>query len=299
MPETLAQGGRMSLGRWVMILVWAIILTLAPGIAGVAVVTAVSVIGDFVFVELATRCDCYEPLLVKTPVAVLAATVVALGTYVLAVRLGEKRWPSELAPASAIPGLGMGIILAVSAFGLLMGVLILSGDVVWRSPAIVNWRWALDGSSNGALGGLLLGLAVQGGGARLATQAFGPVVGVALAALLASWLVSFVEELPPLQWVNVALGGAILGLFWLRYGRLWPGLGLSTGWGALSGVVIAGSPMVDGGDTSIYEPGRGHLIAWLRGTGGPENSVPLLAGCVLAAAFLAWRAWKEGRFSDT
>ena len=261
--------------------------------------TAVSVIGDFVAVELAMRCDCYEPSLVKTPVAVLAAMVVALGTYALAVRLGEKRWPSELAPASAIPGLGFGIILAVLAFGLLMGVLVLSGDVVWRSPATVDWRWVPDGTSSGALGGLLVGLAVQGGGVRLVTQAFGPVVGVALAALLASWLVSFVEALPPVQWVNVALGGAILGLFWLRYGRLWPGLGLSTGWGALSGAVLDGYPVVDGEDTSLYEPWRGHLIAWLRGTGGPENSVLLLAGGVLAVVFLAWRAWKEGRFSDT
>ncbi|PXA85909.1 hypothetical protein DMC25_14665 [Caulobacter sp. D4A] len=298
MSETLAEGGsRISPGRRIVILVWAMILTLVPCIAGLAVLATRDIAGGFT-AHLAPPSIWFDFALGQEPLAALAAILVALGTYVLLVRLGEKRWPSELAPAFAILELGLGIVLAALAFGLLMGVLTLSGGVVWRPPTSIDWYAALaNGLPQGLFGGLLLGLAVQGGTARLATQALGPVAGVVLAALLASWLVSSGWKLPPIQRVNATLGGAILGLLWLRRQRLWLGLGLSTAWGALSGAVIGGPALFCAEDTSIYEPGRGILIAWLRGTDGPEGSIPLLIGCVFAVGWLTWRAWKEGRFS--
>lgn len=300
MSDTLAPSpGRLSPGRRIVILVWAMILMAASGIAGFATMGAVHVGIDLAF-SRASGARFYIDL-VAGPLAALASIAAAVGAYVLLVRLAERRWPSELAPASALPELGRGIALAVLAFGLLMGVLTLSGGVVWRPPPLVDWRWALaSGLSQGAFGGLLLGLVVQGGIARLGTQALGPAVGVVLAALAAFWILSFDVEHPPIQRANAALGGAILALVWLRRRRLWLGLGLFMGWGALVGAVIGGYSLQCGYDSTeafIYEPGRGVLIAWLRGEGGPESSVPLLAGCVLAVVWLAWRAWKEGRFS--
>lgn len=301
MSETLAErGGLVSAGRRVVVLVWATILTLAPCVVGIAVLAAGHVVGGYV-AELARPGGWFDVPLVETPLAALAASVAALGSYMLLVRLAERRWPSELVRVSAVRELGLGIVVAALAFGLLMGVLTVSGAVVWRPPPLVDWRWALaSGLSEGAFAGLLLGLVVQGGTARLGARALGPVAGVALAALVTSWLVSPEWALPPTHRVNAALGGAILGLVWLRRQRLWLGLGLATGWGALTGAVIGGYALdcgYDSTEASIYEPGRGALIAWLRGTGGPESSVPLLAGCALAIAWLAWRAWKEGRFS--
>jgi len=273
-----------SLGRRVVILIWAMVLALATCLAGAAVMTARGIVGG--------------PILGFSPLACLLATLAAFGTYALLVRLAERRWPSELALPSALSELGRGIVLAVLAFGLLIGVLTLSSAIVWRPLASADWRWALaNGLSQGAFGGLLLGLVVQGAITRLGSQALAPVAGVALAALLAAWLVSPEWALPPIQRVNAALGGAVLGLLWLRRRRLWLGLGLSMGWGALSGAIIGGWALDDSTETSIFEPGRGVLIAWLRGAGGPENSFLLTAGCVLAVAFLAWRAWKEGCFS--
>jgi hypothetical protein len=300
MSETLVQGRGISPGRRIIVLVWAMVLTVAPCIAGLAVLALAKITGGFT-VHLAPPSLRFNFALGDAPLIAFAAMALALGAYILLVRLGEKRWPSELARASAIPELSLGIAAAALAFGLLMGVLTLSGAVVWRGPATIDWRWALaDGLFQGAFGGLLLGLVVQGAIARLGSKALGPVVGVALAALSTAWLVSPEWSLPPIQRVNAALGGAVLGLIWLRRQRLWLGLGLSMGWGALSGAVIGTYALVctdDPAGTSIYEPGRGVLIAWLRGASGPEGSAPLLIGCVLAVAFLAWRAWKEGCFS--
>ncbi|MBI1682559.1 hypothetical protein [Caulobacter hibisci] len=298
MSETLAKGGgRISTGRRIIVLVWAMILTLVPCVAGLVVLASRNIAGGF-SAHLAPPSLSFYFALGEEPLAALAAILAALGTYILLVRLAERRWPSELAPAFAIPELSLGITAAALAFGLLMGVLTLSGAVVWRPTTSIDWYGALaSGLPQGVFGGWLLGLAVQGGTARLATRALGPVAGVVLAALLASWLVSPGWKLAPILRVNATLGGAILGLLWLRRQRLWLGLGLSTGWGALSGAVIGGPALFCAEDTSIYEPGRGILIAWLRGTEGPENSVLLLIGCVVGVGWLAWRAWKEGCFS--
>lgn len=292
------RSGGASPGRRMAVLVWAMILALAPCLVGAAVMAVQATSRNFVtpggWLDLALR----EPY----PTAG-AAAVAAIGTYALLVRLVERRWPSELAPASAIAELALGIVLAALAFGLLMGLLTWSGALVWRPLAADYWRWALaSGFLSGAVGGLLLGLALQGAVVRLGCRALGPVAGVALAALLAFWLVAPAWPLLPIHRLNAALGGAVLGLLWLRRRRLWLGIGLSTGWGALSGAVIGGHVLVcssDAMEAFTYAPGRGPLVAWLGGVGGPESSIVLLAGCVLAFAWLAWRAWKEGRFSDT
>ncbi|MDG2530218.1 hypothetical protein [Caulobacter endophyticus] len=285
MSDALADNPRRTtLGRRIVILGWAMLLALATCLAGAAVITVRGTFGVFI--------------LGFWPLASLVATVAVFVTYALLVRLAEGRWPSELTLKGAGRELGQGLALAILAFGLLMGLLTLSGAIVWRPLASADWRWALtNGLTQGAFGGLLLGLVAQGAIARLGSLALLPVAGVVLAALTAAWLVAPEWVLPPIQRVNAALGGAVLGLLWLRRRTLWLGLGLSMGWGALSGAVIGSYALDDSTEASIYEPGRGVLIAWLKGTEGPEASIMLLAGCVLAVAFLTWRAWKEGCFS--
>jgi len=295
----------LSLGRRAATVAWALALALIVTVAGAIVAFGLGMIGLYLYgvmrpEESLTQVD--EVLLKQAPIALLCGAFTVLSTYSVLVRLVEKRDRVELAPKGAWREAARGAGLAVAAFALLMAVLTLIGAVTWGPPSLVDWRWAIpDRLVTGIAGGVVMAVVVQGVLTRLLAKALGPIPAVVLAAVLVACFYPASDgPLLLAQRLGALLGGAILALTYLRNGRLWLGMGLAGAWGALVQLVTGGYALeggYDGTTAFISEPERGALVSWLRGSSGPESSVPLLIGGVLVVGWLAWRAWKEGAFS--
>lgn len=281
-------------------LVWAPVLAAAVFIGGFGVYKSVSplVVGLFVILRPeASLSD--EALRLYVSLASPLAGIAFVGVYWLLVRLVERRAVVELAPRGAWIEAARGVGLAAAAFLLLMVVLTSVGAIAWRPPPVETWLGHISaGLAFGIASGVLTAIVLQGVLTRLLAQTQGPVFGVVAAAFAAAWWTGGSVH------VNAQLGalidGLMLALIFLRRERLWLGMGVVATWDGLMTVVRGGFYHGDGGNAArafIFAPEQGPLISWLRGPGGPDASVPALVGGALVAGFLAWRAFKEGRFT--
>jgi membrane protease YdiL (CAAX protease family) len=114
-------------------------------------------------------------------VGLLAACMTALGCYALAVLLGERRAPVELALRPALPGLAVGSGLGLLTMVVLMGVMVATGlydlTLVGAPPAWTGLGLALQAAVTEELWMRALLL-------RLLWRAFGPLPAFAVAALV-------------------------------------------------------------------------------------------------------------------
>jgi CAAX protease family protein len=220
----------------------------------------------------------------------------ALGCYALAVRLGEDRWPTELAVRPALSGLAAGAVLGLAMMALLMGVLAATGlydvTVVGVVPAWTGLGLALQAAVTEELWMRALLL-------RLLWRAFGPLPAFAVAALVFAALHLANPGATALAGATVAVAGLMFCALYALTGRLWVPIGLHLAWnlaqGYLFGAAVSGNDLGGSILLSSAHPGAG---AWLTGgTFGPEASVfaLVLVGTVTVAAVRSAR--KAGRFA--
>ncbi len=117
----------------------------------------------------------------------------------------------------------------------------------------------------------------------------GRTFAVVFVALVFAGLHANNSSVTPLGLVNVFLGGVLLGLAYLRYGRLWFPIGLHLAWNLMTGPVLGHEVSgYQGYETLLIETGEGPW--WLSGGEfGIEGSIWMTA-VEIAAILLLWRA---------
>jgi membrane protease YdiL (CAAX protease family) len=222
----------------------------------------------------------------------LAASVVALGCYALAVRLGEARGASEIALRPALPGLLAGSLLGLVMMAVLMGVLAVTGlyDIapVGAAPAWTGLSLALQAAVTEELWMRALLL-------RLLWRAFGPAPAFAVAALVFAALHLANSGAGPMSGATVTMAGLMFCALYALTGRLWVPIGLHLAWNFTQGYVFGATVSGNGyGGSIAVSTARPGAAAWLTGGAfGPEASVfalLLLTSVTLAALLLARRA---------
>jgi membrane protease YdiL (CAAX protease family) len=228
-------------------------------------------------------------------VGLVVACAAALGSYALAVRLGECRWASELAVRPALPGLVVGAVLGLLMMAVLMGVLVATDlydiTLAGAAPAWTGLSLALQAAVTEELWMRALLL-------RLLWRALGPRPAFAIAALVFAALHLANPGATVLAGATVAMAGLMFCALYTLTGRLWVPIGLHLAWnfaqGYLFGANVSGNDL--GGSIAISSASPG-ATAWLTGgTFGPEASVfalLLISTITMAALSLARRT---GRF---
>jgi len=234
------------------------------------------------------------------PVLGLAASGIAclfaLGIYSLLVRLGEDRWPGELALKPAAGQLAIGLGLGSAMFVAVMTILIGAGlySVEWHGAAPA-WRGAGLAMQSAVVEELL----VRGVILRLLWRAFGPAVAFAASAALFGLGHAFNPGATVMSVVCIALeAGVMLGALYALTGRLWMSIGVHAAWnftqGYVFGAAVSGS---DFGPSLARSVAHGDASVWLSGGSfGPEASLPALLVCGAVGVATLWLAARAGGF---
>lgn len=218
------------------------------------------------------------------------ACVATLGSYALAVRLGEGRAAAELAVRPALPGLAVGAVLGLAMMAVLMGVLVAAGaydiTVVGATPAWTGLGLALQAAVTEELWMRALLL-------RLLWRAWGPVPAFAVAALVFGALHLANPGATLLAGATVVMAGLMFCALYALTGRLWVPIGLHLAWnlaqGYLFGAAVSGNAL--GGSILLSTAHQGEP-PWLTGGAfGPEASVValILVSTVTVGALLMAR----------
>ncbi|GAB7192321.1 CPBP family intramembrane metalloprotease [Kineococcus sp. NUM-3379] len=225
-----------------------------------------------------------------------AGAALALGAYAVLARLVEARWPRELAPRPALPGILSGLVLGVGMMAVVMAVLAGTGLYELRTT---GWAPAWDALGSAVQAGVIEELLARAILLRLLWRAFGPWVALAVSSVVfgAGHLVN--PEATLFAALCIALeAGIMLGALYALTGRLWVPIGVHTGWNFAQGYVFGAA--VSGGDTgasllsATADPAAPVVLT--GGAFGPEASLVALLVCGgvgVAALLLARRA---GRF---
>ena len=227
----------------------------------------------------------------------VVACAAALGSYALAVRLGEGRRAAELAVRPALPGVAVGALLGLAMMALLMGVLVAAGaydiTVVGATPAWTGLGLALQGAVTEELWMRALLL-------RLLWRAFGPVPAFAVAALVFGALHLANPGATPLAGATVVMAGVMFCALYALTGRLWVPIGLHLAWnlsqGYLFGATVSGTNL---GGSILLSHVRPEAPAWLTGgTFGPEASMlALILVSVVTVGALGLISRRSGHFA--
>ncbi len=229
-------------------------------------------------------------------VGTLLACAAALACYTLAVRLGEARWPAELALRPALPGLAAGAVLGLVMMALLMGFLAATGlydiTVVGAVPAWTGLGLALQAAVTEELWTRALLF-------RLLWRAFGPVPAFAITAV--AFAAPHLANLgaTALAGATVAAAGLMFCALYALTGRLWVPIGVHLAWnlaqGYLFGAAVSGGNF---GGSILLSTARPGAEAWLTGgTFGPEASLFALILVSTVAVAALGSARKAGRFA--
>lgn len=226
------------------------------------------------------------------------ACLIALGIYTLLVRLGEDRWPGELALKPVAGQLAIGLGLGSAMFVAVMAILI-SADLYsfeWHGAAPA-WR----GTGLALQSAVVEELLVRGVILRLLWRAFGPTVAFVASAALFGLGHAFNPGATVMSVVCIALeAGIMLGALYALTGRLWMSIGVHGAWNFTQGYVFGAA--VSGGD---FGPSLARSVArddanvWLSGGGfGPEASLPALLVCGAVGLVALWLAARAGRLGN-
>lgn len=230
-------------------------------------------------------------------VAHLLGVIIGLGVYAVAVRLAERRWPSEIAWRPAVPQLAAGLLIGTAMFAAVMAVMAAFGLYEMQSLGAAP-AWISIGKA--AQSGVVEELMIRAILLRLVWRAFGPWIAFASSAALFGF-----GHLPnPNATVFAAIAialeaGIMLGAFYAMTGRVWISIGAHAAWNFTQGYVFGAA--VSGGDfgpsiaRSTARPG---FPEWLTGGAfGPEASLPALVVCTAVGVGVTWLAWRAGQFA--
>jgi membrane protease YdiL (CAAX protease family) len=258
---------------WIIVLIFAVMLPF--GLGGEAIAHALP----------------HEP--VFQFLAKVAGAFIVILAYTAFVRLGERRWPSELAlsaaPLGILSGLSVGVIMFAAVMTILVGTGAYSFSYIGAAPAWHGIGLAIES-------GVIEEILIRGVVMRLAWRALGPGAGIAVSAFLFG--VGHIGNPGATVFTTACVApeaGLMLGSFYVLTGRLWVSIGVHAGWnftqGYLFGANVSGSDF--GVAISRSTPAKG-IADWLTGASfGPEASLPSLAVCTIVGAMVLWLAWRS------
>ncbi|WP_440985272.1 CPBP family intramembrane glutamic endopeptidase [Xanthomonas sontii] len=266
--------------RWLRALLWAIALLALM----IVVATAVPLLCARLLPPGANRLAPY------------ATALTAAVFYAIAVRLGERRWPAELAWRAAPLQLGVGLLLGAAMFAAVMAIMAAFGvyTIRWTGAAPV-----LAPLGKALQAGVVEELMLRAILLRLLWRAFGPWLAFALSALLFGLAHLGNPNASVFAALCIAVeAGVMLGAFYVLSGRLWVSIGVHAAWnftqGYLFGAAVSGTDMGPAIARSTAQVG---VPEWLSGGAfGPEASLPGLLVCTVVGAIATWMAWRKGRF---
>jgi membrane protease YdiL (CAAX protease family) len=210
--------------------------------------------------------------------ATFMASACALVLYALAVRLGEGRWPSELALRPALKGLAVGVGLGLLLMIILMAVMAFSGLYAITWVGLVPVWGGLSLAVQAAVTEELWMRALL---FRLLWRSFGPIPAFAISALVFGALHLANPGATIVAGATVTLAGLMFCALYTLTGRLWVPIGLHLAWNFAQGSLFGAS--VSGGDlgTSVaHSTARDAAGALL---------ISLVTGGVLVLAHLTGR----------
>jgi membrane protease YdiL (CAAX protease family) len=226
-------------------------------------------------------------------VALILVVAALLGAYALAVRLGERRAVSELAPTRLLPELAGGLLFGVALFSLVIAVLLACGTyTLSQPPPGTPWR----GLQLGFGAGFLEELVFRGVLMRLLWEAFGARVAVAVSATLFG-LAHLLNPHPDIVGASYIIleAGLMLAALYVLTGRLWASIGTHAGWnfaqGYIWGAEVSGTD--PGGHLLLVTPRPGASALLTGGAFGPEASLAaLVVGTTAGVLLLGW-VWRR------
>lgn len=228
-----------------------------------------------------------------TLVAGLATAVLAVLAYAWVVRRTERRAPVEVALKGAAPALGLGTLIGVALFGLVIGIL----------AALGNYSVHGLGTPIGALA--LLGF--MAAAATTEELIFRGVLFRIVEGWTGTWIAltvtSLLFGLMHLANPNASLWGALAiaveagGMLTAAYvatRKLWVPIGLHFGWNVAASAIF--STEVSGANTpqGLLDASTSGPALLTGGEFGPEGSVLSILFCVLVAAVFMRLAYRRG-----
>ncbi len=217
------------------------------------------------------------------------AVAVGLALYVAAVRWGERRPVTELAPGGAVSELAIGLLFGFALFSAVMLILVAAGGYTLSAPHVAPaWTSLTLSLESGVMEELLF----RGILFRLLWGALGLrwALGVSAAVF------GLMHLLNPDHSLMGALdliieAGLLLAALYVVTGRLFASIGCHFAWnftqGYVFGVQVSGTPF---GASVLHAQAVPGASIWLTGGDfGPEASAPaVLAGLLTAIALIAW-----------
>jgi membrane protease YdiL (CAAX protease family) len=275
-PVELGDAGVLAPGKWswARALGWMLVLFFAIGLATSGIQTGGrALFGRAVWLPY-----------VLTPVSL----GVGYAVYVLAVRYGERRSPSELALREAPKELLVGILIGLGMFALVFASLRLGGFYTLSGPVASNW---LEDVRVTLATGLIEELLLRAIVFRLLMRAFGLPTALALSAALFGALHLANPNASPFAAIAIAVeAGLMLAGFYVLTGRLWMSVGVHAAWnfaqGPLFGASVSGNVEKGSFFQSGPTPGTPDLLS--GGAFGPEASLSgIVVGLVVFIILMA------------
>jgi hypothetical protein len=220
--------------------------------------------------------------------------LVALGAYVLYVRLTERRRVDELAPALLAPQGLLGLLIGVVLFSAVIGLLVATGTYHYVGYGSIPSVFTAFATTLTAA--TIEELLFRGFLFRVVQSIAGTWIGAAISAIVFGALHAFNAHATVLSSIAIAIeAGALLAMAYAATQRLWLPIGLHLGWNFTEGSVFGVS--VSGHHAS---PGlvRGVLNGpdYLTGGGfGIEASALAVLVCSVATVFFIGYAVRAGR----
>jgi membrane protease YdiL (CAAX protease family) len=228
--------------------------------------------------------------------AMVAATltnIALIGSYASYVHLVERRYPTELVSKHAAPNFVLGFLLGSLLFSLVMAVLWLAGvAAIGRGTGSTAVWIALSSASEL---GVLQAILVYGILFRIIEQGLGTLIAVLVTVFIFGALHAASPGAGVVSELIIGLEGVLFAAVYVYSRGLWMPIGLFTAWN-----------FVESGVFGVSVPGHteaGLLVSRFNGpviltggSAGPEVTVVAVLLCLTAAAWLFWRASKNGTF---
>lgn len=224
--------------------------------------------------------------------------IAALMAYIVLVRLGEARHPTELGLRPAAPQLLIGLAIGTALFAAVMLILSVSG---LYEVTYLGWTPAWKPAGAAIEAGIVEELIARGLIFRLVWRSFGAVAAFLVSAIVFGMGHLGNENASAFAVMCISLeAGVMLAAFYVLTGRLWVSIGVHIAWnftqGFVFGAAVSGESL--GPSLAISQP-KGGFADWLSGGPfGPEASLPALVVCSGVGAGVLFRAWKAGRFGN-
>ncbi|HEY9219385.1 MAG TPA: type II CAAX endopeptidase family protein, partial [Phenylobacterium sp.] len=207
---------------------------------------------------------------------VIALSVLVSAAYAGLVRLGERRWPSELSLRPAALEILAGIVLGGALMSAIVAVLVQTGAYQYVGASHEPPWSALQMSVASGLVEEVIARALM---LRLLMRAFGAGWALAISSAIFGLLHLPNQDASLFAAVAIALeAGVFLGALYLLTGRIWVSVGAHAAWNFFQGYVYGTDVSGTGLDDTLYSfaPNEGASALMSGGAFGPEASLPAL-----------------------